>query len=65
MTANDARTGPKYLIVGTRPDGSRLVLWQGPKQREAQLLTAEFVRQLEGYTTIRCEQIKRTPGDAA
>ncbi len=50
--------GPPWLIVGTRPDGSQLVIDQTHTRAKAQRICEMYRLCLEGYTEIVVENTR-------
>lgn len=55
LTARDLADGSAWLVIGVRPDGSRLVLDQAQEREQADRVCARFRAHLEGYAEIRVE----------
>ena len=55
LTADDVKHGAHWLVIGTRPDGDRCVLWTGLQRAKALAKAEDFRRQLEDYASIDVE----------
>jgi hypothetical protein len=59
LTEFEKRNGSRWLIVGTRRDGSRLVIDQTSDLDRARRMRATFRSFLEGYAAVEIEDCLR------